>query len=149
MKLFAAALGICLLGPVADPAPDPAAGPGGAARSVGYDGRVQALDVPPLAPGERGELSLVVLDPVERGVPLRVWLEDGEVSLPENRLGWRDVVDAQAAQLRLRAVFVAPSEPGDYEVKGQVTYSTCGPRWCRAKHAALLWLIRVEAPAPE
>ena len=138
MRLGPAALGICLLGP--------AEASDEAEQADAYDGRVQALEVAPLAPGEKGELSLLILDPVQAGVPMRVALSSEAVELPENRLGWRDVVDRQAVQLRVRGAFVAPKEPGSYPVQAHVTYLSCAGRWCRPRHARAGWTIEVAAP---
>ena len=79
MKFSAAALGICLLGP--------AAGPDSNERAAAYDGQVEAIKVAPMEPSGRGELSLLIRDSVEPGIPLRVSLSSAQVQLPENRLG--------------------------------------------------------------
>lgn len=137
---LAAVLGICTLSPM----------------SVGgepvYEGRVVALEVAPVAAGARGELSARIEETPEPGVLLRLALHADVIQLPENRLSWRDVVDPQAAQLRVRAAFVAPPEPGEYRVEGLMSYVHCDGEWCRTKHAPITWTIVVEAgddaPAP-
>ncbi len=132
MKL-GAIVGVCLLGPVEGD---------GALESM-FDGRVAALEVEPVTPGARGELSVVVLEPVEAGVLLELRLSSDDVALPENRLSWRDVVDPQAAQVRLRGAFVAPAEPGRYAVEGRLAYVSCAGDRCRTKYAVVSWGIEV------
>lgn len=136
VKLGPAALGICLLGP-AEGDGDP---------NAAFSAPVQALAAEPVAPGGNGELSLLVTEPVEAEVPIQVWLSSDALKLKENRLGWRDVVDPQAAQLRIRGSFVAPKEPGEYEVRAEVVYVSCSGRWCRSRHAAVGWTVTVKAP---
>jgi hypothetical protein len=109
--------------------------------------QVQALDSPALAPGQRGELSLVLLEAPDRDMPLAVRLDAGALELLDNRLGWTQVVDPLALQPRLRATFRAPEQPGEYEVRASVEYWVCGERWCRRKLGALRWSVIVEAPA--
>jgi hypothetical protein len=133
---LAAVLGICTLAPTV--------GTGQDSLYPLYEGAVVALEVAPVAPGARGELSVLLEEEAEPGVLLRLALWAEGVELPENRLSWRDVVDPQAAQLRLRGSFVAPSEPGEYRIEGLVSYVHCAGDWCRTKHAPVSWTIRVE-----
>lgn len=107
--------------------------------------KVRALETPTLAPGQRGELSLLLLEAPERDLPLAVRIDDSPLELVENRLGWSAVVDALALQPRVRAAFTAPAEPGRYEVRASVDYSVCGERWCRSKRGELRWIVVVEA----
>jgi hypothetical protein len=109
--------------------------------------RARALDSPALAPGQRGELSLVLLEAPDRDMPLAVRLDAGALELLDNRLGWTQVVDPLALQPRLRATFRAPEQPGEYEVRASVEYWVCGERWCRRKLGELRWSVIVEAPA--
>ncbi|MEM7151449.1 MAG: hypothetical protein AAF799_01350 [Myxococcota bacterium] len=111
----------------------------------GYDGRVQQSPVPPVEPGARGELSVTILDEVPPGQSLLVRLESSAVTVLDNRLGFRDVVDAQAQQLRVRARFVAPEHPGLYEVEGMVEYVSCDEQRCRPHRARVVWTIEVVA----
>jgi hypothetical protein len=105
--------------------------------------QVRALPVPTLAPGQKGELSLVLLEAPERELPLLTRVEPGEIELVDNRLGWAAVVDPLALQPRLRVPIKAPSEPGRYEVRASVDYFICSPRWCRAKRGELVWDVVV------
>ena len=114
----------------------------------GYDGRVQRSPVPPLEPGARGELSVTILDEVPQSQSLLVRLQSDAVAVPDNRLGFRDVVDAQAQQLRVRARFVAPQQPGSYDVEGLVEYVGCNDQRCRPYRARVVWTIEVVAPEP-
>jgi hypothetical protein len=109
--------------------------------------RARALDGPALAPGQRGELSLVLLEAPDRDMPLAVRLDTVTLELLDNRLGWSQVVDPLALQPRLRATFRAPEQPGAYEVRASVEYWVCGERWCRRKLGELHWSVIVEAPA--
>lgn len=110
----------------------------------GFDARVQVAPVPALGPGEEGELSVTILDDAEPGLPLSVRLRAAEVVLADNRLDVRDVVDPQAQQPRIRARFVAPGEPGRYEVEGLVEYITCQAERCRPRRIRVVWVIEVE-----
>jgi hypothetical protein len=107
--------------------------------------QARALETPPLAPGQQAELSLILLEAPDRAMPLAVRIEGGALELVENRLDWSAVVDPLALQPRLRAPFRAPAEPGRYEVRASVDYSTCSEQWCRAKHGELSWTVVVEA----
>ena len=139
------ALALALL--AADPDPDASERPGTELITA----RARALDSPALAPGQRGELSLVLLEAPDRDMPLTVRLEPGEgagpLELLDNRLGWSQVVDPLALQPRLRAPFRAPEQPGEYQVRASVEYWVCGERWCRRKLGELRWSVIVEAPA--
>ncbi len=106
--------------------------------------QVQALEVAPIAPGGRGELSLVLLEPPDRALPLAIRVDEGALALDEDRLDWSAVVDPLALQPRVRASFVAPAEPGRYEVAAAVDYSVCGEGWCRRKHGRVRWVVVVE-----
>ncbi len=105
--------------------------------------RVRALEVPPVRPGEQGELSLLLLELPELDLPLSVRIEADALELAENRLGWSAVVDPQALQPRLRARFTAPTSPGSYTVAATVDYSVCKGDWCRRKHGRVEWQIEV------
>jgi hypothetical protein len=105
--------------------------------------RVSALPAEPVTIGERGELSLVVLEPPERGLPLEIRIASTALVLDDNRLDWTAVVDPLAIQPRIRASFRAPSDPGEHEVVASVDYSICGEQWCRRKHAEVRWTVRV------
>lgn len=109
--------------------------------------QVQALGSPTLAPGQRGELSLILLETPDRDMPLAVRIETEALQLVDNRLGWPQVVDPLALQPRLRAPFVAPAQPGEYQVRASVEYWVCGERWCRRKLGELQWSVVVEEPA--
>jgi hypothetical protein len=109
--------------------------------------QVRALDSEPLAPGQRGELSLILLEAPDRDMPLAVRIDAGVLELLDNRLGWSQVVDPLALQPRLAASFRAPEQPGAYEVRASVEYWVCGERWCRRKLGELRWSVIVEAPA--
>lgn len=109
--------------------------------------QARALDVPALAPGQRGELSLILLEPPDRDLPLAVRIDAAPLELLDNRLGWSQVVDPLALQPRLAASFRAPDQPGAYEVRASVEYWVCGERWCRRKLSELRWSVIVEAPS--
>lgn len=111
------------------------------------DAAVSVSPPPPVAPGKGGELSLTILERPFRGTPVELWLDADDVRLPDNRVGWEDVVDPQAQQPRLRARFVAPDAPGTYYVRGWVMYVRCGPKRCRPRTRSVLWTITVVAPA--
>lgn len=108
--------------------------------------QARALDSPTLAPGQRGELSLILLEPPDRDMPLAVRIDAQALELLDNRLGWSEVVDPLALQPRLRASFRAPEQPGEYQVRASVEYWVCGERWCRRKLGELRWSVIVEAP---
>lgn len=111
------------------------------------------LGVAPVAAGSVGELSVTILQTPERGTPIELRLEDEGLDaepghsgrLPDNRLGWDDVVDPKAAQPRLRASFVAPSAPGNYAVVGRLSYVTCTADVCLPHAVYVRWPITVEA----
>jgi hypothetical protein len=65
------------------------------------------------------------------------------VTFPENRLGWRHVVDVQAVQVRMRAEFVAPGTPGEYEIGAEVFWIGCDADRCRSRHAKVRWSVVV------
>jgi len=106
--------------------------------------QVQALAVEPVAVGARGELSLVLLEPPDRSLPLDIRLDAGSLELDDNRLDWSFVVDPLALQPRVRTSFRAPSEPGSYQVRASVGYFICDEQWCRAKRGEVRWTVTVE-----
>jgi hypothetical protein len=106
--------------------------------------QVEALEVSPLAAAARGELSLVLLEPPDRGLPLEIRIAAGPLELDDNRLDWSSVVDPLATSPRVRASFRAPSEPGSYEVVASVDYSVCDEQWCRRKYGEVRWTVLVE-----
>ena len=108
-------------------------------------GSVRILDVPALQPGQSGELSVTILDTPMSGTPIELSLAPSAVTLPDNRLGWSDVVDPQAVQPRLRARFTAPSDPGRYEVHGQLRYLTCTSKRCVPRVVMLRWDLEVRS----
>jgi hypothetical protein len=115
-----------------------------------HDGKVQAQAPESIIVGQTGELSLTILEKPRSGTPIELRLSADTIGLPENRLGWQDVVDPQAVQPRIRAKIVAPGEPGEYAVRGRITYVTCGPKVCRPRTAHVIWTVRVtEAPAEQ
>lgn len=105
--------------------------------------RAQALEVPALAAGESGELSLLLLEAPARELPLLVRIEASGLELSENRLDWSAVVDPLALQPRLRTRFRAPARAGRHSVEAVVAYSTCGERWCRQKRGRVRWQVSV------
>ena len=109
--------------------------------------QVSALESPSLLPGARGELSLILLEAPDRGMPLSVRIDAAGLDLIDDRLGWSQVVDPLALQPRLRASFRAPAQPGEYEVHASVEYWVCSEHWCRRKQGELRWSVIVEAPA--
>lgn len=110
------------------------------------EAQVEVLEPEVVAPGARGELSLVLLEAPERDLPLELRLEAEGISLLEGRLDWRAVADPLAPLPRLRARFDAPPEPGRYTVEGGVRYSVCDDRWCRTKTRQVTWIFEVVAP---
>jgi len=122
-----------------------------AARPVPVpSGDVQAAALPAVAPGEAGELSATILETPAPGVPIELRLQAGAVRVTENRLGWSSVVDPQAQQPRLRTRFVAPTEPGSYDIDGVLRYVTCpddGP--CLPHAATIRWTLTVTNPPTE
>lgn len=106
--------------------------------------QVDALPGPSLAPGQAGELSLVVLESPDRGLPLAVRIDASGLELLDNRLGWSAVVDPLAIQPRLRAQLRAPAAPGDYVVEARVEYWVCREQWCRRKTGRVAWTVVVE-----
>jgi hypothetical protein len=108
-------------------------------------GAVRTLDVPPIEPGQSGELSVTILDTPMADTPIELGLAASGLTLADNRLGWSDVVDPKAVQPRLRARFTAPSEPGRYEVHGQLRYLTCTPKRCVPRMAVVRWEVEVKA----
>lgn len=109
--------------------------------------QAEALAPAPVAPGERGELSLILLEAPARTWPLAVRIDEGEVEVVDDRLGWSAVVDPLALQPRLRVPFVAPAEPGRHEVRASLSYGVCGAQWCWAKRGQLRWWVEVVAPS--
>lgn len=107
------------------------------------DGRVRVAVAPPLVVGGTGELSLTILEPPLAHGPVELWLEAEGVTLPDNRLGWDDVVDPQAEQPRLRGRMHAPNVPGTYVVFGRLRYVTCTDRYCRPREANVHWIVEV------
>jgi hypothetical protein len=106
--------------------------------------QVQALEVEAVSVGEQGELSLVLLEPPDRALPLSIRIDAGALEFDDNRLDWSAVVDPLALAPRVRARFRAPSEPGTYEVRAAVDYSVCDEQWCRAKHGEVHWTVTVQ-----
>jgi hypothetical protein len=109
-------------------------------------GAVRILEVPPIEPGQSGELSVTILDTPMPDTPIELDLAATEVTLADNRLGWADVVDPKAVQPRLRARFTAPREPGTYDVHGQLRYLTCTAKRCVQRMAVVRWELEVRAP---
>ena len=105
---------------------------------------VEALAVEVVAAGQRGELSLVVLESADRTLPLAIRIDAGPVELDDNRLDWAAVVDPLASQPRLRARFRAPPAAGRYPVHASVDYWVCREGWCRRKHGELDWVVPVD-----
>lgn len=113
---------------------------------LGFDARVQLSSPPPLPPGAQGELSVTILDTPQMVSPPSVRLSSADVGLPSRRLGEADVVDPQASQPRMRTRFVAPVQPGRYEVEGLVEYVTCEDERCRPRRARVVWVVQVLGP---
>jgi hypothetical protein len=111
-----------------------------------HDGRVQAQEPEPVVVSQPGELSLTILETPQAGTPIELRLSADTIVLPENRLGWEDVVDPQAVQPRIRARIVAPAEPGEYAVRGRIKYITCSTKVCRPRTAHVIWTVVVSAP---
>ncbi len=109
--------------------------------------QVSALESPPLVSGQRGELSLILLEAPDRDMPLAVRIEAAPLELVDDRLGWSQVVDPLALQPRVRAPFRAPEQPGTYQVRASVEYWICSERWCRRKYGELQWSVTVEGAA--
>jgi len=117
------------------------------ASSPGHEliaAKVQALEVEAVGVGQRGELSLVLLEPPDRALPLEIRLDASALELDENRLDWSAVVDPLALVPRVRARFRAPSEPGRHEVRATVSYFVCDEQWCRSKRGEVHWTVVVE-----
>jgi hypothetical protein len=106
--------------------------------------QVQALEVTAVSVGQQGELSLVLLEPPDRALPLSIRIDSGALEFDDNRLDWSAVVDPLALAPRVRTRFRAPSEPGTYEVTASVDYSVCDEQWCRAKHGEVHWTVTVQ-----
>ena len=117
-------------------------------RPIDLDGRVRADIVAPVKPGERTTVSLTILDDVQRKAPLIVWLKSDTVRLVENRLDWSDVIDPEAAQLRLEAVIFAPDDAGDHRVSSTVMYISCEKALCWPHWADASWTLSVHAQPP-
>ncbi|MEM6295821.1 MAG: hypothetical protein AAGA54_31405 [Myxococcota bacterium] len=132
----------------------PLAGAAGAALAIVTaqpllppEGSVQVVEVPPVAPGADGELSVTILQAPMSGVPLELRLQAEGVRVVENRLGWSSVVDPLAQQPRLRTRFVAPAEPGRYVVRGLLRYVTCDEDdTCLPHVVSVSWVVEVEPP---
>lgn len=105
--------------------------------------QVRALEVDPLVASSRGELSLVLLEPPDRALPLEIRIDASALELDENRLDWSAVVDPLALTPRVRAWFRAPSEPGRHQVRASVSYYVCDEQWCRRKHGEVHWTVVV------
>lgn len=116
---------------------------------LGFDAKVWIEPQVTVEPGAQGELSLVIVEPLPEPAWLLVRLSSPQVRLPENRLGVADVVDPLAPQPRVRARFLAPTEPGDYAVEGQVEYVTCERQRCRPRRGQVTWTVTVVEPAPD
>lgn len=114
---------------------------------LGFDGRVRVTEPRALPAGAQGELSVTILDTPDEITALSVRLAADEVVLPENRLGFRDIVDPQASQPRVRARFYAPQVPGRYEVAGLVEYVTCELERCRPRRSRVVWVVEVSEAA--
>lgn len=112
------------------------------------DGRVQAQDPEPLVAGSSGELSVTILETPALGTLIELRLEADTVGLPENRLGWEDVVDPEARYPRIRARVQAPVSAGEYVVRGRLSYVTCTAKVCRPRSANVLWTVLVVEPPP-
>lgn len=111
-----------------------------------FDGKAAAQPLEPVQPGAPGELSLTILETPDAQGPIEVRLESDAVDMPENRLGWEDVVDPLARQPRVRGRFVAPTQAGDYVVRGHLLYVTCGRKRCRPRRATVTWTVVVQQP---
>jgi hypothetical protein len=135
---------IALVGLVGLAWPVAATTDGGAEVPVELRAQVEALEVTPISAGQAGELSLILLEPPDRALPLEIRVADNALEFDDNRFGWAAVVDPLATQPRVRASFRAPTEPGEYEVRASVDYSVCGEAWCRRKHAQIRWLVTVD-----
>ena len=110
-----------------------------------HDGRVLAQPAGRVEVGKQGELSLTILETPMSGTPIELRLSADTIVLPENRLGWDDVVDPEAGQPRIVARMVAPLAAGEYTVRGRITYVTCGPERCRPRTAHVIWAVEVVA----
>lgn len=108
------------------------------------DGRVRAADTAPMMVGEPGEVSVTLLDRPHPGTPISLELSSDTVGLPDNRLGWDDVVDPQADQPRFRARVLAPTSAGEHIVRGRVQYVTCAAERCRPRWAFVQWTLVIE-----
>ena len=115
------------------------AGPGGAWLSA----RVEAQPIENDG-SESAELSVLLLERPESDLPVSIRLHSETVELPENRLGWADVVDDKAGQPRFRTALPWPATPGEHHVEAEVSYVVCGPRWCREKRGRASWTWTVE-----
>ena len=111
--------------------------------------KVEALSLASVAPGERAELSLRLLETPAREWPLSVRIEASALALVDDRLDWSAVVDPLALQPRLSVPFTAPAEPGRYEVRANLSYAVCSEQWCWSRYAELRWTVEVRAPAPD
>ena len=105
--------------------------------------RAEALAVEQVNAGQRGELSLVLLEAPERDWPLAVRIDEGALALVDDRLDWGAVVDPLALQPRLRVPFVAPEQAGHYEVRATLSYAVCNEQWCWIKRGELRWTVEV------
>lgn len=111
-------------------------------------GLVQVAEVAAVPVGERGELSLTILEAPAQGVALELRVHGPDLRLVDNRLGWASVVDPQAQQPRLRTHFTAPLEPGRYEVDGWLRYVTCEDDRdrCTTRVTTVRWTVDVVDP---
>lgn len=112
------------------------------------EAKAEALSLASVAPGERAELSLRLLETPTREWPLSVRIESSALALVDDRLDWSAVVDPLALQPRLSVPFTAPDEPGRYEARANLSYAVCNEQWCWPRYAELRWTVEVLAPAP-
>jgi len=115
-----------------------------ARRPVSIDDGNARVDEPdPVLGGGVGELSVTILDEPVLDAPLELRLWSDTVVIPENRLSTSSIVDRKARRPRVRARFIAPREPGEYEVFGALRYITCVDDRCRPRTTTLRWTISV------
>lgn len=105
------------------------------------------MSAEPVIVGEEGELSLIVLERPWDPTALELRLSAVGIELPENRLGWEDVVDPQAERPRIRIRVRAPGQPGEALVEGRLRYTTCEGRYCRPRTTSVRWVIPIVGQA--
>ncbi|MEM6992509.1 MAG: hypothetical protein AAF721_18490 [Myxococcota bacterium] len=108
---------------------------------------VVAAEVAELTVGDKGELSLTLLEAPAVGFPLAVSIDQSPLTVRDRRLSWADVVDPLANQPRLSAPFVAPDVPGRFAVRATVSYVVCDAQRCEPRQARLSWDVAVVAEA--